>query len=32
MLTFDTKMVEYKLMGHEKLRDALPFQEMPENI
>ena len=32
MLKFDSKMVEYKLMGEEKFRDELPFQEMPDNV
>jgi len=32
MLTFDAKMVEYKVMGDDKLRDELPFREMPDNV
>ena len=35
MLTFDAKMVEYKVMGDDKLRDVrdeLPFWEMPDNV
>ena len=32
MLTFDAKMVEYKVMGDDKLRDELPFREMPDTV
>ena len=32
MLAFDAKMVEYKVMGDDKLRDELPFREMPDIV
>jgi cell division protease FtsH len=32
MLKFDAKMVEYKVMGVEKFRDKLPFQDLPKDV
>ena len=32
LMTFNTKTVEYKLMGNEKLRDQLPFRDLPDRI
>ena len=32
LMTFNAKTVEYKLMGNERLRDQLPFRDLPDNI
>jgi cell division protease FtsH len=32
LLMFDAKMVEYKVMGEERFRDKLPFQNLPKDV
>ncbi|KAL3805128.1 hypothetical protein HJC23_003356 [Cyclotella cryptica] len=32
LLMFDAKMVEYKVMGDERLTDKLPFRDLPKDV